>query len=153
MCTLQGKNTTFWQTGSPYCLACKSSQQSVLPLIPLVDFLSTEVWSPPVVDAEYRKRYNGPSFIKYCPVPVRHGCVLVALARPVFYSRVYDDIHACFTHGFVSQLPDLAQMRLNPNPHTVPCVPNRYGKRGACAELSYSLTPSTSRSISHWWAR
>jgi hypothetical protein len=43
--------------------------------------------------------------------------------------------------------------RVNPNPHTVPCVPNRYGKRGACAGLSYSLTPSTRRSISHWWAQ
>jgi hypothetical protein len=41
----------------------------------------------------------------------------------------------------------------NPNPHTVPCVSNRCGKRGACAGLSYSLTPSTRRSISHWWAR
>jgi hypothetical protein len=71
-----------------------------------------EVWSPPVVDAEWRKRYNGPSFIKYCPVPVRHGCVLVAPAWPVFYSRAYDDIHACFTRGSVSQLPDLALMRL-----------------------------------------
>ncbi len=41
----------------------------------------------------------------------------------------------------------------NRNRHTVPCIPNRYGKRGACAGLSYSLTPSTSRSISHWWGR
>ena len=31
--------------------------------------------------------------------------------------------------------------------------PNRYGKRGACAGLSYSVTPSVSQSISHWWAR
>ncbi len=44
-------------------------------------------------------------------------------------------------------------MRVNRNRHTVPCTPNRYRKRGACAGLSYSLTPSTSRSISNWWAR
>ena len=31
---------------------------------------------------------------------------------------------------------------LNRNRHTVPCIPNRYGKRGACAGLSYSVTPS-----------
>ena len=41
----------------------------------------------------------------------------------------------------------------NRNRHTVPCIPNRYGKRGACAGLSYSVTPSVSQSISHWWAR
>ncbi len=41
----------------------------------------------------------------------------------------------------------------NPNPHTIPCIPNRYGIRGACAWLASSPTPSTSRSISHWWAR
>ena len=42
---------------------------------------------------------------------------------------------------------------LNPNPHTVPLIPNRYGKRGVCAGLSPSPTPSTRRPISHWWAR
>jgi hypothetical protein len=31
---------------------------------------------------------------------------------------------------------------VNRNRHTVPCIPNRYGKRGACAGLSYSVTPS-----------
>ncbi len=41
----------------------------------------------------------------------------------------------------------------NPNRHTVPCIPNRYGERGACEGLSPSPTLSTSRSISHWWAR
>jgi hypothetical protein len=47
----------------------------------------------------------------------------------------------------------LTRFFFNRNRHTVPCIPNRYGKRGACAGLSYSLTPSTRRSISHWWAR
>jgi hypothetical protein len=43
-----------WRAGSSYCLACKSSQQSVLPLISLECFLSMclKVWSPPSVDAE-----------------------------------------------------------------------------------------------------
>ena len=38
-----------------YYLACKSSQQSVLPLISLVVFLSwvLEVWTPPSVVAEW----------------------------------------------------------------------------------------------------
>ena len=31
---------------------------------------------------------------------------------------------------------------VNRNRHNVPCIPNRYGKRGACAGLSFSLTPS-----------
>ncbi len=42
---------------------------------------------------------------------------------------------------------------VNPNSHTVPCIPNRYGIQGACAWLASSPTPSTSRSFSHWWAR
>jgi hypothetical protein len=44
----------FWRAGSSYCLACKSSQQSVLPLISLECFFSMclKVWSPPSVDAE-----------------------------------------------------------------------------------------------------
>ncbi len=41
----------------------------------------------------------------------------------------------------------------NPNRHNVPCIPNRYGERGACTGLSPSPTPSTSWSISHWWAQ
>ncbi len=47
----------------------------------------------------------------------------------------------------------ILQTYLSPNRHTVPCIPNRYGKRGGCAGLSPSPTPSTRRSISHWWAR
>jgi hypothetical protein len=46
-----------------------------------------------------------------------------------------------------------ATPHLNPNPHTVPCIPNRYGKQGVCAGLSPSPIPSTRRPISHWWAR
>ncbi len=45
------------------------------------------------------------------------------------------------------------KLKLNPNPHTVLLIPNRYGKRGACAGLSPSPTPSTRQPISHWWAR
>ena len=56
--------------------------------------------------------------------------------------QIFTIFSACFIYGI-----------LNRNRHTVPCIPNRYGKRGACAGLSYSITPSTSRSISHWWAR
>ncbi len=63
--------------------------------------------------------------------------------------------------NFGKIFPERAKMGLthqqfcpfNPNPHTVPLIPNRYGKQGACAGLSPSPTPSTRRPISHWWAR
>jgi hypothetical protein len=43
-----------WRGGSSYSLACKSSQQTVLPLISLECFFSMglNVWSPLSVDAE-----------------------------------------------------------------------------------------------------
>ncbi len=34
-------------------------------------------------------RYNGIPYIDSCPVPVRHGCVLVVMARPGFPEMIY----------------------------------------------------------------
>ena len=60
-----------WRAGSSYCLACKSSQQPVLPLILLECFFSMclKVWSPPSVDAE-----SGEGTLRFLiktPVPYR----------------------------------------------------------------------------------
>jgi hypothetical protein len=48
--------------------------------------------------------------------------------------------YTCYLKQVIASLP-----YINPNPHTVPLIPNRYGKRGACAGLSPSPTPSTRR--------
>ncbi len=74
---------------SSYYLACNSSQQSVLPLISLVVFLlyvSGDVVASLCI-GRVVERYNGPPYINFCPVPARHGCVLVVPARPDFLKR------------------------------------------------------------------
>ena len=72
-------------------LACKSSQQSVLSLFSLdfvshLDFL-LYVWGDVVSSTSccwVVRRYTGIPYIDSCPVPARHGCVLVVPARPDF---------------------------------------------------------------------
>jgi hypothetical protein len=54
-----------------------------------------EMWSSPVVDAEWGKRYNGPPYINFCPVPVRHGCVQVIPAR-LSFNHALVMMSACF---------------------------------------------------------
>ncbi len=58
----------------------------------------------------------------------------------LFLSTIKCTMLVCFfwtLPGWQSSFPRC----INPNPHTVPCVPNRYGKRGACAGLSPSPPP------------
>ncbi len=63
---------------------------------------------------------------QYGPLPRQYG----PLPRP-------DNIFAAgVRYSYSSVL-------FNRNRHTVPCIANRYGKRGACVGLSYSVTPST----------
>jgi uncharacterized membrane protein len=58
------KSNTHQQVVPPYCLACKSSQRSLLPLILLDVFLlqSVEVQSPPLVVDEWGEGIRGPLF-------------------------------------------------------------------------------------------
>jgi len=73
-----------------YYLACKSSQQSVLPLISLEVFL-LYVYGDVVSSwccCWVRKKYNGPLYINSCPVPACHGFVLVVPARPGFLNQL-----------------------------------------------------------------
>ena len=72
-------------------LACKSSQQSVLSLVSLDLFLLLVfllyVWGDVASSTcccWVVRRYTGIPYIDSCPVPARHGCVLVVPARPGF---------------------------------------------------------------------
>jgi hypothetical protein len=55
------------------------------------------------------ERYNGPPYINFCPVPARHGCVLVVPAQPDFFKHTSGDKHAVHLPGSLAQLPDLVQ--------------------------------------------
>jgi hypothetical protein len=68
------------------------------------------MWSSPNVVAEWWKGTMVP-LINFCPVPVRHGCVLVVPVRPVSFKRAYDDRCAGHQRGHEAQLPDLVQTR------------------------------------------
>ena len=131
---------------SSYYLACKSSQQSVLPLISLVVFLPLcmEMWSSPSVVAEWW--YNGPPYIDFCPVPARHGCVLLVPARPDFLKRFKEGARVDLRWP-PAQLPDLVQTRgkaqnglhTHPWPNLWPPTPNQ---RLKCDHRAWSLSAS-----------
>ena len=60
------------------------------------------------------ERYNGPPYIDFCPVPARHGCVLVVPAQPDFLKRFREALlekRAVDLRWPQAQLPDLVQTR------------------------------------------
>ncbi len=57
------------------------------------------------------ERYNGPPYIDFCPVPARHGCILVVPARPDFFKRACGYKRAGHLRSSLAQLPDLVQTR------------------------------------------
>ena len=60
------------------------------------------------------ERYNGPPYIDFCPVPARHGCVLVVPAQPDFLKRFREALleeRAVDLRWPPAQLPDLVQTR------------------------------------------
>ncbi len=68
------------------------------------------------------------------------------------YKRNSNNLLRVHTTLGILALCTVFYVHVNPNPQTVPLIPNRYGKRGACTGLSPSPTPSTRPPISHWWA-
>jgi hypothetical protein len=85
-------------------------------------------------------------FSSYAPFVDTRSWYSLCFSQSCFTSMVSQLMN--FTHNFLPEVMFPHEVlfcrytvKFNPNPHTVPCVPNRYGKRGACAGLSYSLTP------------
>ncbi len=57
------------------------------------------------------ERYNDPPYIDFCPVPARHGCVLVVPAWPDILKRFRGEKRAVDLRWPLAQLPDLVEKR------------------------------------------